>query len=113
VDAVIASDLRGNIILFNKAAETIYGWSSQDVINKLHVTRLYPEEEVARDVMRKLRSGDHGGPGRLTTSRIEILSRTNERIPVNMTASIIYEGTREVATVGIFTDLRDRLNLER
>ena len=30
-----------------------------------------------------------------------------------MTASIIYEGEREVATVGIFTDLRDRMQLER
>ena len=27
--------------------------------------------------------------------------------------SILYEGEREVATVGIFTDLRDRMQLER
>jgi signal transduction histidine kinase len=34
-------------------------------------------------------------------------------IPVNLTASIITDGSREVGTVGLFTDLRDRLNLER
>ncbi|MEW5738454.1 MAG: PAS domain S-box protein [Myxococcota bacterium] len=112
VDAVIAADMKGNIMLFNKAAEVICGYSAAEVIGKLHVTQLYPEG-VARELMAKLRSGEYGGKGRLSTSRVEILNRTGERIPVNMTASIIYEGTRETATVGIFTDLRDRLNLER
>ncbi|MCC6333845.1 MAG: PAS domain S-box protein [Myxococcales bacterium] len=112
VDAVIAADLKGNLMLFNKAAEVICGYTAAEVVGKLHVTQLYPEG-VAKELMAKLRSGDHGGKGRLNTSRVEILSRAGERIPVNMTASIIYEGTRETATVGIFTDLRDRLNLER
>lgn len=112
VDAIIAADMKGTIILFNKAAEAICGFSAADVIGKLHVTKLYPEG-TARDIMAKLRSPDFGGPGRLSTSRVEIVSRTGERIPVNMTASILYEGKRETATVGIFTDLRDRLNLER
>jgi PAS domain S-box-containing protein len=112
VDAVIAADMKGNIIVFNKAAEAICGYTASEVIGKLHVTQLYPEG-VARDLMARLRSGDHGGKGRLSTCRVEIVNRAGERIPVNMTASIIYEGTRETATVGIFTDLRDRLNLER
>jgi signal transduction histidine kinase len=51
--------------------------------------------------------------GRLTSTRQEILNKAGDHIPVNMTASIIYEGARETATVGIFTDLRDRLQLER
>lgn len=112
VDAIIAADMKGTVTLFNTAAEDVTGYRSADVIGKLHVTRLYPEG-VARDVMTRLRSGEHGGPGRLATSRYEIVSSSGERIPVNMTASIIHDGTREVGTVGLFTDLRDRLNLER
>lgn len=112
IDAIIAADMKGNIILFNKAAEAISGWAASDVIGKLNVTRIYPEE-VARDVMRKLRSPEYGGPGRLSSTRIDILSRSNDRIPVNLSATILYEGSRETATVGLFTDLRDRLNLER
>ncbi|MBL8919598.1 MAG: PAS domain S-box protein [Myxococcaceae bacterium] len=111
VDAIIAADMRGNITIFNKAAELVTGYRAEDVIGKLHVTRLYPEG-VARDVMTRLRSGEHG-PGRLASSRNEIISRSGERIPVNMTASIIQDGSSEVGTVGLFTDLRDRLNLER
>lgn len=112
VDAIISADMKGNIILFNKAAEAICGFKAEDVIGKLHVTQLYPNG-MAVELMKKLRSNEFGGPGRLSSSRAEIISRTGERIPVNLSASIIYEGTRESATVGIFTDLRDRLSLER
>lgn len=111
VDAIIAADMRGNITIFNKAAELVTGYRAEDVVGKLHVTRLYPEG-VARDVMTRLRSGEHG-PGRLASSRYEIISKSGERIPVNMTASVIQDGSSEVGTVGVFTDLRDRLNLER
>ena len=112
VDAIIAADMKGNVTLFNKAAENVTGYKAEQVVGKLHVTKLYPEG-IARDVMARLRSGEHGGPGRLTTSRYEIISNTGEAIPVNMTASIIHDGTNEVGTVGLFIDLRDRLNLER
>jgi PAS domain S-box-containing protein len=112
VDAIIAADMKGNITLFNKAAEVVCGWKSDEVIGKLNAIQLYPDNQ-AREVMSRLRSGTHGGKGRLSTSRMEIVNRAGERIPVNMTASIITDGQREVGTVGLFTDLRDRLNLER
>lgn len=112
VDAIISADMKGNIILFNKAAEAICGFKADEVIGKLHVTQLYPAG-MAVELMKKLRSPDFGGPGRLSSSRAEIISRTGERIPVNLAASIIYEGSRESATVGLFTDLRDRISLER
>lgn len=112
VDAIIAADMKGNVILFNKAAEAICGYTAQEVIGKLHVTQIYPPG-LARELMKKMRSEEHGGRGRLTSSRAEIINRAGERIPVNLAASIIYEGAREAATVGLFTDLRDRLHLER
>lgn len=112
VDAIIAADMKGTLTLFNKAAERVTGYRGDEVIGKLHVTKLYPDG-IARDVMTRMRSGENGGPGRLNTSRYEIVSKTGERIPVNMTASVIRDGAQEVGTVGLFTDLRDRLNLER
>ncbi len=112
VDAIIAADMKGQIILFNKAAEAICGYRADDVIGKLNVSQLYPEG-VARELMKKLRGPEFGGQGRLSSSRAEIIARTGERIPVNLAASIIYEGARETATVGLFTDLRDRISLER
>lgn len=112
VDAIIAADMEGRVILFNKGAEAICGYAAAEVVGKLDVEGLYPPG-VAREVMRRLRAPGEGGPGRLSVCRQEILTRAGERVPVNMTASILYEGGREVATVGIFTDLRDRVQLER
>jgi signal transduction histidine kinase len=63
--------------------------------------------------MTRLRSNDEGGRGRLTVTRQELINKAGERVPVNMTAAILYEGERETATVGVYTDLRDKLQLER
>ncbi len=50
--------------------------------------------------------------GRLLPSRREILTKEGERVPVTLAASIIYEDGREVASVGIISDLRDRIKIE-
>ena len=63
--------------------------------------------------MKMLRSASYGGVGRLELTRREILTKDGELVPVNMTASIIYDDGREVATVGIVSDLRDRIRIEQ
>jgi PAS domain S-box-containing protein len=112
VDAIVASDMSGNIMLFNKGAEKIYGYQAEDVVGHLHVNDLYPED-VSNEVMMQLRDERWGGRGRLDPTRKRILNAEGEAVPVNMTASIIYEDGDEVATVGVFTDLRDRLQMEQ
>jgi PAS domain S-box-containing protein len=109
VDAIIAADLRGRVIVFNKGAEAICGWTAAEAKAQLNVRQLYPDG-MARDLMRRLREDPRG---QISLLRQEIVTRQGERVPVNMTASIVYEGSREVATVGIFTDLRDRMELEQ
>jgi PAS domain S-box-containing protein len=112
VDAIVAADMRGNVILFNQGAERLYGYRSDEVIGKIAVWDLY-EDSVPRQIMRMLRSTSHGGVGYLEQTRRELKRKGGELVPVNMTASIIYEAGREVATVGIFSDLRDRIRIEQ
>lgn len=111
-DAIIAADLRGNILLFNDGAERIYGWRADEVIGKKHVTELYPPGG-AGEVMRMLRAPNHGGVGRLEVVRFDCLDRDGKRIPINLSAAMIYdEAGKPFATVGIFHDLRERLRVE-
>jgi PAS domain S-box-containing protein len=112
VDAIIAADLRGQIILFNQGAERLFGYRARDVIGKLPVWTLY-EDGGAKQIMRMLRSTTYGGVGRLEQIRREVRISTGEIVPVSMTASTLYEGDREVATVGILTDLRERIRMEQ
>ena len=110
-DAIVAADLSGQIILFNRAAENLLGLRAIDVIGHQSVTRLY-EGEGARDIMKRLRSGESGVRGQLRNIRAEICGADGIKIPVSLSAAIVYEGDEEVATVGVFSDLRERLRLE-
>ena len=113
VDGIIAADTKGDIIIFNKSAEQLTGYKSGEVLNgKLHITELYPEG-IARDIMAKLRSESYGGVGKLTPTRITILSKEGEEIPIELSASLVLENGQETASVGIFTDLRARMKIEK
>jgi PAS domain S-box-containing protein len=44
--AIIAEDLYGNILAFNKGASLIYGYEPEEVIGKANVRMLHPDEDV-------------------------------------------------------------------
>jgi PAS domain S-box-containing protein len=111
VDGIIAADVSGQVVLFNPGAARITGYTAEEVIGELPVWKLYPGDE-ARRVMSELRSAEHGGLGRLAQSRMNIVGKGGQLIPVALSASIIYEADQEVATVGILSDLRERLLIE-
>ena len=112
VDGIIAADMDGSIMLFNPAAERIYGYTADAVIGKLETKDLYPPGG-AQEIMRRMRSPDHGGVGKLAPTVIEAISKTGEWIPVQLSAATIYEAGEPVATFGIFTDLREKMQAER
>lgn len=113
VDGIIATDMTGNIIIFNKGAEVLTGYTAEEVIRKIHITQIYPPG-IAKEVMKRLRSTDCGGVGKLLPTQFNVVNKWGEEIPIQLSASIIYNRAgREVATVGIFTDLRPRLAMER
>ena len=58
-EAVIATDLEGKVVFWNSAAETLYGWSWQEVIGRPIVELLVPDSEQphAVEIMKQLRQG--------------------------------------------------------
>ena len=112
VDAIIAADMSGNVLLFNEGAERLFGYAAEDVIGQLPVSSLY-DDGVGKQIMRMLRSTAYGGVGRLEQTRRQIRTRTGEIVPISLTASIVYDGETEVASVGILTDLRERIRMEQ
>ncbi|MCP4502528.1 MAG: PAS domain S-box protein [Deltaproteobacteria bacterium] len=112
VDAIVAADMAGTVMLFNKGAEEVFDLMADEVVGSTHVQQLYPPG-VAEEVMRQLRDDRYGGRGRLESTRKEIMNGTGTPVPVMMSASTIFEDGEEVATVGVFSDLRDRLKMER
>jgi PAS domain S-box-containing protein len=111
VDAIMAADMDGTIILFNEAAASLTGWEPMEVIAVKNVQEFYPPKQ-AKEVMKKLRSDDYGGKGRLEPQKIWVVSKRGENIPALLSAAIIYDEGREAYTCGIFSDLRERLRSE-
>ena len=112
VDAVIAADLTGAILIFNDAASEILGYSREEALRSLDIRDIYPGDG-AREVMRMLRSDELGGPGKLKALQVTVVAKDKTTIPISLDASIIYENGQEVATIGFFHDLRETINMEQ
>lgn len=105
VDGVIAADKQGRILIFNEMAAELFGYTIDEAMEKLNIRDIYPERKEL-EVMKALRSDEYGGRGKLRAYEVEVLNKSGERIPINLNASIVYEGDREVATIGFFHDQR-------
>ena len=111
VDAIVAADADNNVILYNRSAERILGYAQSEMLGQINLRQLFPDGLVEQ-VMMLLRSEDHGGAGRLEPTRTEVAAKDGERVPVLLSAALIYEGERAVASVSVFSDLRERTRLE-
>ncbi len=112
-DSITATDMKGNILIWNQAAEKTIGYKAGEVIGKMNIRKIYPAG-VARKVMQMLRSDEYGGIGRLSSYPMVYVRRDGEVVEGNLSAAIIYDANgKEIASVGSFVDLRDRLEMER
>ena len=112
-NAITATDMKGNILIWNQGAEETLGYKASDVIGKMNIRKIYPEG-VARKVMQMLRSDESGEIGRLNSYPMVYVRRDDEIVEGNLSAAIIYDANgNEIASVGSFVDLRDRLQMER
>jgi PAS domain S-box-containing protein len=106
-DAIISADMKGRVVLFNRAAERIYGKSSAEVVGT-DVRTLYPEG-TASMIMKQIRAGG----GRIEDLKIDIIDGTGESVPVSFAGALIMEGDTPVGSVGVFTDLREKMRMEQ
>ncbi len=110
--AIVAANRAGEILFMNWAAEDLFGYRMEEVLGKMNVEQVYTPGK-AREIMRMLRDESVGEKGKIPPTKVNIIDSSGELIPVEMTAAIIYEGEEEVATMGIYNDLRERLAVER
>jgi len=111
-NAIIATDMKGDIILWNDGAEEILGYSAEEVVGRMNIRSIYPDG-TAREVMKMMRSPEYGGVGRLRSYPMLYVRRDEGIVEGTLSAAIIYDGSgREIASVGIFVDL-DAARLKR
>ncbi len=111
-DAIVSIRKGGEILIFNSAAEKLVGCKKREVIGKMNIVDIYVPGE-ARRVMKALKSKDHGGYGRLEKSETTLRDKNGHDIPVYISASLLFEEGVEAGSVGIFSDRREFIYLER
>jgi PAS domain S-box-containing protein len=112
-NSIMASDMKGDIIIWNRAAEETLGYKAGETIGKMNIRNVYPEG-VATEIMEMMRSPEYGGVGRLRSHPMVYVRRDGNIVEGDLSAAIIYDANgKETASVGTFVDLKERLEMER
>ena len=106
IDAIIGIDREGTILIFNEAAERLMGYTSEEVIGHRHITQIYHPSEVAREIKKQMYDPDCGAVGRVEDLEVEVLCKDGDRVPIRLSATLLYKDGEEIGSVGFFQDLR-------
>lgn len=108
-DGIVATDEQRNVVIFNPAAETIFGYRADDVIGKMDVKQFYPDDilDAFAGVM-----ASSGIEKNLPWQETAIVSKTGETIPVRFSGTVLREKHKMMGTVAYFHDLREIKRLE-
>ena len=108
-DAIVATELTGKVILYNKAAERLFEREANTVLGQLPMDELQPEGFYRQHVEQLL---DQAQTAELSAQRSEVLSASGARIPVRLSGSLLQEGGLPVALVFVLQDLRAEIQLQ-
>jgi diguanylate cyclase (GGDEF)-like protein/PAS domain S-box-containing protein len=107
--SVIATDLEGKVLYWNRAAEEIYGWSSEEALGRRLRDLTVSEESLQKavEVDSELRAG------RTWSGEILLRRKDGSYVPVLGTATPVFDDRGNlVGMIGVSTDISERKALE-
>jgi two-component system, NtrC family, sensor kinase len=111
MDGILACDETGTILTFNKSMEKITGYLKKDVIHKKIFNDIFkPGEEIK--IKAELTNVKFGGKDRLFLYETFLRSRSNQNIPVQVSAAVLKDHGQKNGIVCFFRDLRQIKKLE-
>ena len=110
-NAIVAADMEGTILVFNRSAERLFGTRREDMVGRFDISDLFLPG-AGPELVRILVSSELGEPGYVHNLQTEALAADGEIIPVSVSAAHLTEKDTPVALMGIIEDLRQRLALE-
>ena len=112
IDGIIATDREGNIIVFNRAAEKLFGYTEDEVKSGKKADDLYPEAITHK--ISDIFSGKTYKADVIFVGQDTFLQAKNGKlVPVRFSGAMLYEGDRAIGSVGFFQDLREIKRLQK
>ena len=112
IDGIVANDKDGNIIIFNRGAERISGYSEDEVMGKMDIGDLY-SRDLAEEIREGLLFEQRRGKGLDDWRETFILGKNGYKIPVRFSGTILYRDGKPAGSVGFFHDLREIRQLQQ
>jgi diguanylate cyclase (GGDEF)-like protein/PAS domain S-box-containing protein len=111
-DGIIAIDRKGLIVLFNKAAEDITGYTADETIGKMNISDLYNSLKMARRIKKDMYSNDFGVRGVLTDYEVQAVNKSGQKIPIRLSGTLLWDKGEEIGSVGFFHNLAPHKQME-
>ncbi len=112
MDGIMGCDREGKVVTFNRCMEKMLGYSKKEVIRKMPFDRFFPKES-AEKFNKAMNSEEYGGKGRIFLLETYMEDKKGERIPVQVSAVVLFEEGQEIGMVGFFRDLREIRRMEQ
>lgn len=112
MDGILGCNEKGTVVTFNKSMEQMLGFSRDDVLNKMSFGQFFDPEEEKR-FQEKLADEKYGGENRLFLHETALKDCSEHRIPVQVSATVLFDLNKKAGLVCFFRDLREIHRLEQ
>jgi len=111
-DGIIGCNRDGKIVTFNKSLEKMLSYSKDEVVGRMLLNHFFPAGEVEK-FRESLYGEKYGGTNRLFLYESTLIGKTGSEIPVQLSATVLFEESEEIGIVAFFRDLREIRRLEQ
>jgi len=112
MDGIIGCDEKDIVVSFNKSMERILGYPKNVVLFKMSLDRFFFPGGVNR-LKEAIKGEKYGGENRLFLYETNLVNRSGHKIPVQVSATELFEMDQESGLVCFFRDLQEIRTLER
>lgn len=110
--SILGTDLKGNIIFWNKGAEKMLGYTAEEMVDRERIFKLYPDEGDSRDTIEQAHKYILKNKKGITCE-VEELTRDGRRLWVQLTLSPRFDETGKVIGIlGVGENITERKQAE-
>jgi two-component system NtrC family sensor kinase len=112
MDGILACDENDIIVTFNRSMEKMLGYAKAEVLQAMTIEQFYAAGEYIR-FRQELANDIYGGHDRLALYETRLVEKSGREIPVQVSATLLFDQGRPNGLVCFFRDLREIRKLER
>jgi PAS domain S-box-containing protein len=112
IDGILGCDEDKQVIIFNKSMEKMLGYDGHEVLRRMTFNHFFsPGEEL--NFLVELESKRFGGKNRLFLYETNLIEKSGRKLPVQVSATALFDQDKVSGLVCFFRDLREIRRLER